>query len=42
METLTDAGELPVGQIGYTHDTAGAAEDQNNPYNTLDSMRERP
>ena len=42
VETLTDAGELPVGQIGYTHDTADcAAGPRNNPYNTLDSMRRK-
>ena len=42
VETLTEAGERPVGQIGYTHETSDcAAGPRNNPYNTLDSMRRK-
>ena len=42
VETLTEEGVLPVGKIGFTHDTSNCgAGPRNNPYNTLDSMRRK-
>jgi len=42
VETLTEEGVLPVGKIGFTHDTTDCgAGPRNNPYNTLDSMRRK-
>ena len=42
VENLTEEGILPVGRIGFTHDTTDCgAGPRNNPYNTLDSMRRK-
>ena len=42
VETLTDAGERPVGKMGYTHETSScSAGPKNNPYNTLEGMRRK-
>ena len=42
VENLTEEGVLPIGKIGFTHDTTDCgAGPRNNPYNTLDSMRRK-
>ena len=42
VENLTEEGVLPIGKIGFTHDTTDcSAGPRNNPYNTLDSMRRK-
>ena len=42
VESLTDIGEQPIGQMGYTHSTSSCCSGpKNNPYNTLEGMRRK-